>query len=238
MRASELRRLSRIFDYFGKAPDGRPRIRWFDTCELFYFIEKGKVVEHGVDVGAGVDGKPKTLYLPRTVWERHTWQERIGKGWVLAVWMPPLSRDLYVARYGSVAPYQPNGEYRVIENTKRDLGDPPNERNTELLKSLLMDMFYHGADLNGHAKPKSTEILDSLVRQQEKKHEATRNVILDELEDMIPAFGQKPGSRHSNVSFGGFDSELPKTSSTAQSGGNRIIIPGETVGKKAALLAQ
>ncbi len=214
LHASDLRRINRIFEYFGRAPNGALRIMWKDLSELFYFIEVDKDV--AVVTARTKRGKKPVLYAAYAGWDRHSWQERYGPGWCLCVWQPPIARDQHVLRYGSLAPYQENGEYKLIENTVRGRDDPPNEQNSALLKKLLLDMFYRGVsidggpmkdtglvDINGK-KFRSNEVLDSLVEQQRKVHEATRNRINQEIDDLQPAFrNYKPGKRGHNVSFGG-----------------------------------
>ncbi len=206
MKSSDLRRLNRQFEPFGRLPDGRLRIKLIDTFsdELRYFVEDDKAIkEH---VFNGDDGKQTSLYVAQATWKAHFWGERIGKGWVLACWKPPMPEDLFIARYGTMAPYPKNGEYQIIENAKFDEDNPPNERSVALLKKLLLDMFYRGADpmLPAGINPdKGSEILDGLTAQYKAKHEATRKTIEDEIGDLLPAFGKKPGSRSGGVSIGG-----------------------------------
>ncbi len=215
LHASDLRRINRTFECFGRAPNGALRIMWKDLTELFYFIEVDKDV--AVLTTKTKRGKKPLLYGAYADWDRHTWQERYPTGgWCLCVWQPPIQRDQFILRYGSMAPYQANGEYKLIENTVRERDDPPNEQNSALLKKLLLDMFYRGVDIEGGPmketglvdvngqKFKSNEVLESLVAQQERIHEATRNQINQEIDDLQPAFrNYKPGKRGGNVSFGG-----------------------------------
>lgn len=195
MKASDLRRINRIFEPFGRLPDGRLRIRWFDTfaSEMRYFIEKDRTVK-----------TQGGLWVVETDWESHFWGERIGKGWVVAIAKPPIPRDEFIQRFGTKAPWsgQPDYGNGIIENTKRDEGDPPTEQNTALIKKLIFDQIYRGASIDG-GTGKGTEILESLVRQDEKKHEATRKQIADEIEDGLCAFGNWPGKRGGSVSYGG-----------------------------------
>lgn len=195
MKASDLRRINRIFEPFGRLPDGRLRIRWFDTFDtaLRYFVEKEKTIK--------TEGG---LWVVDTEWEPHFWGERIGKGWVVAIAKPPIPRDQFILRYGTKAPWsgQPDYATGLIENTKRDENDPPTERNTALIKQLIMDQIYRGASIDG-GSGKGTEISESLVAQYEKKHEATRKQIEDEIEDGMNAFGNWPGKRGGSVSYGG-----------------------------------
>ncbi len=218
LHASDLRRINRIFAVFGRAPNGALRVMWKDLSELFYFIERDK---EEIALLEKADRRFKTgkrvlLYGFRATWERFSWQFRYGPGWCLCVWQPAIERAQHIDRYGSKAPYQPNGEYKLIENTVRGRDDPPNEQNSALLKELLLDMFYRGVDIDGGPmketglvdingkKFKSNEVLDSLVDQQRRVHEATRNEISQEIDDLQPAFrNYKPGKRGGNVSYGG-----------------------------------
>lgn len=223
----ELKKLNKIFDTqdFGRAPDGGPRFRWFHTTELFYYVEGDREKPKAVRVGEKV---LRTLWVVENGWERHCWANRLnsgdGKGFVVAVWKPPIPRDLHVARYGEKGPWQPNGEFHLIENTFRLESDPPTERGTYLLKELLLQMFHRGADPERHPVygnfDTTNEILDGMVGQMEKKHAATRQQILDEIDDIYPAFGRMPGKRGGSVSIGGFSENEQRDS------GNRIIIPG------------
>jgi len=85
-------------------------------------------------------------------------------------------------------------------------------------------MFHRGADPERHPVygnfDTTNEILDGMVGQMEKKHAATRQQILDEIDDIYPAFGRMPGKRGGSVSIGGFSENEQRDS------GNRIIIPG------------
>lgn len=207
MKSSDLRRLNRTFEVFGRLPDGRLRIRLLDTfdTELRYFVEDDKAVsEHGFEKDDGTHG---TLYVSQATWKMHFWGERIGKGLVLCVWKPPMPKDLFISRYGTMAPWPKNGEYQVIENATFDEDNHPTERACALLKQLLIDMFYRGADPMlpaGVAPARGSEIQDSLTAQYKAKHEATRKQIEDEIDDLMPAFGKpKPGTRGGGVSIGG-----------------------------------
>lgn len=232
LHASDLRRLNKIFDTpdFGRTPDGRLRFRWFHTTELHYFVEGAKEEPQRLTTRKYENGKRAkdlTLWLVLNGWERHCWANRLnsgdGRGYVIAVWKPPLSRDMHVARYGDKAPYQTGGEYHLIENTFRKEDDPPTERHTELLKQLLLQMFHLGVDPERHpmhGNPQGPNpILDGMIAQMEKRHKATRDEIMDELEDIYPAFGKMPGKRGGGVSIGGY------TPNEQADSGSRIIIP-------------
>lgn len=235
LRASDLRRINRIFEYFGRAPNGALRIMWKDLSELFYFIERDQEVAAAIEKEdkRKKSGKRVILWGIHATWERFTWQFRYGNGYCLCVWKPAIPRDQFLLRYGTKAPYNGNGEYHLIENTVRGYDDPPNERNSALLKDTLMEMFYHGVNVDGSTmkstgtvviagrEMQTNQVLDALVDAQRRKHEATRKQIESEIDDLNPAFGNlTPGKRGHNVSFGGIGSDK------APSSDNRIIIPG------------
>lgn len=211
----DLKRLNAIFDTpdFGRTPSGQLRVRWFDTTELSYYVEGSKEKPRAISLKREsnlieLPGADKVLYVVTNDWVRHSWAERLGKGWVLAIWKPPIPRETHVALYGEKAPWQSEGEYHLIENTYRPESEPPNERASFLLRQLLIRMFDAGANPEAQAgsreTAKSSQILDALTEHHAKEHQKTVDTIMDEVDDILPAFGKAiPGVRSGGVSIGG-----------------------------------
>lgn len=138
-----LQKMNGILEMFGfEGP--KQRVRWFDTFhpELCYFIEKDAKNTRIVS--------PTGLFGVEADWEKHFMGEVYGKGFVIAVWKPGISRGEHLARFGTMAPYFGSGHYEPIENTKREPHEVPTEKVTLMLRDLLDIQIQCGADLEGN----------------------------------------------------------------------------------------
>lgn len=148
-----LEKMNRIFaDAFGFEGEFQ-RIRWFDTfhSHMRYFVERDSkdLRIHG----------PSGLTLMETQWEKHHWGEIYGNGFVVGIYRPPLSPEAHDVKYGGKAPYQEQGHYDPIENTKREPHEAPNEIVTNMLVKLITAMVNAGAQLDGtYAQGKLVQI--------------------------------------------------------------------------------
>ncbi len=114
--------------------------------------------------------------------------------WLLGHWHPPLSRSAWELQYGLKLLYPSNGYYSPTNLTLVE-GDFPSMNAT--------DEFIQAIRRN-QAKSFADHLADGerIIARREHAAESRREDIID---DACTAFGNDPGKRNGNVSFGGID---------------------------------
>lgn len=205
------------FSVFGLAPSGALRVRWFRTHALSYFIEDGEEAPQ-------FNG---TLWVPSPAWRQYPWSVVLGDGWVVARWVPPIPRDLHVAKYGQMCPWPNEGEYVPIENLYSPLSDPPSLKASLLIRKLLLDMETVGCSLltnpdspssAADAEAAASAASSFLLSQQQRQNEERLKQTEAEIEDALPAFlpSSGPGRRGGDVSFGGVEAGIINSTAKEQ----------------------
>jgi hypothetical protein len=116
--------------------------------------------------------------------------------WILGHWHEPLTRSQWEAMHGLKLLWSENGLYTPTNITLRE-GEFPTMDTTDQIIAVIrkhrtktFDDFYQDGE--------------RIIERREKAAEARRSDIID---DACTAFGNDPGTRNGNVSFGGVDVE-------------------------------
>lgn len=149
MTDRQLSRVNQILSIFGNFGPSQ-RVRWFKTNDpqMRYFIPRGRDTRVVSSTG---------IAIVETKFEKFSWANILGPGWIVATYKDPIPVSEFTDRFGENAPPEANGGYQPIENTKREPNDPPTEKNTYLLRQLLLRMFEMGASLTGERKDADTQ---------------------------------------------------------------------------------
>jgi hypothetical protein len=137
--------------------------------------------------------------LPRYAWkwapDLPFFRSRLGKVWVLCVYqIPTMSRQEWLEKVGSEAPYQSNGMYSARPETSLPYGVPPTPEATQFYIRTIGEQM----------DQKLRDITAKLQENSDKRQEKQRIEWNEYTQDSLPAFENwTPGSRAGNVSFGG-----------------------------------
>lgn len=199
---NEVKRCNRILKDYRANPFGEPTFKWMLSTELFKWsqvgtenVPTGIVAPNGQHVlRAGVPKYEQRLQIPLT-------RTKGVPAWVLAKWLW-TPRAEWERSLGSM-PWPKSGRYFHVMLLLP--GETPNTNLTYEIINALRKME------RSEDKPEAA--------QREHDYETERDVadatkawdrkLSDVVKDAVPAFANTPGSRDSNVSFGGIDEPTP-----------------------------
>jgi len=180
MQTTELARLNRILgDSLGRNPQGEPIYMWIWSRDLKFPIRSSNDM---------VERNGLIVFEPQYTWEPQV----TGDCWLLAKWLLPGEPDVWLAAFGTEVPFPQHGLFYVTDVMLRP-GIEPNEAVTydtigkvQHLRSLTV-----------------SQVLETQQIKMDRNEQRSDDRVADWIADKAVAFGNVPGKRGGQVSFGG-----------------------------------
>jgi hypothetical protein len=179
--SESINRLNKILERELGAPHGKQRYKWAWSHELQMPFRKG---EKESQTQSG-------LYVIEPVYSLVPMVDGDGR-WVFAKLTEPPSYSEWLEAFKGEIDYPASGYYAPTSIMCR-LGKQPDEDITEFAVWIVRQN-------ESKSEAEHRQDVDAGIKKQ---HDDNQKVIGDVIDDAIPAFGNIPGTRSLNVSFGG-----------------------------------